>query len=128
MTQSNELKTNSMEGFSKTELNTLLSGLIEQLRSNTVMDEENNVFPTLSTLDFCDNWEVLMPLSLKYGAYVEPLAWERSNKKYRARHMAMDEEGRMARYGVKYMSDDNDPSRALVMTLIKILKNGRLSH
>tara|TARA_B100000809_G_scaffold261993_1_gene312004 strand:- start:1538 stop:1741 length:204 start_codon:yes stop_codon:yes gene_type:complete len=64
-----------------------------------------------------------MPLSLKLGAYVEPLAWERSPKKYRAKHMKLDKEGRMAQYGIKYKYDDDSPARALIMTLIKILES-----
>lgn len=116
-----------MENYSDSELNEQLSALKKSLKENSSKENAScvpshqDVEPT--SINFCDNWAVLMPLSLKYEAYVEPLAWERSNKKYRAKYMSMDKEGRMARYGIKYMSDDDDPARALVMTLIKILKS-----
>lgn len=110
----------SMEHYSNSELNEKLLAL-----KNSVIDNstKESVSDMLTHINFCDNWAELMPLSLKLGAYVEPLAWERSPKKYRAKHLKMDKEGRMAQYGIKYMSDDDDPARALVMTLIKILKS-----
>jgi hypothetical protein len=73
--------------------------------------------------DYTDNWEELMALSIEHGAFVSPLAWERSEKKYRAKYIAPNESGRMMTFGTKYMSDDDNPARALVMTLIKILRN-----
>ncbi|MBD77570.1 MAG: hypothetical protein CL840_01350 [Crocinitomicaceae bacterium] len=73
--------------------------------------------------DYTDNWEQLMELAIEHGAFVSPLAWERSEKRYRAQHIAPGEGGRMTIHGTKYMSDDDDPARALVMTLIKILRN-----
>jgi hypothetical protein len=121
------MRVDSMEKFSNSELNDQLSVLKKKLISdnnkenigNKLLDKQvENV-----TLNYCGNWDILMPLSLKFGAYVSPLAWERSIKKYRAKHIAMDENGRMATYGINYMSDDNDPARALVMTLIKIFKS-----
>ena len=121
------MQVDSMEGFSNSELNEQLS-LLERGLINR--DTQENVSDGLSSKEveaippnYCENWAVLMPLTLKFGAYVGPLAWERSIKKYRAKHKAMDEMERMATYGIKYMSDDNDPARALVMTLIKILKS-----
>jgi hypothetical protein len=113
----------SMENYSNLELNEKLSTL-NLLMNNSTIESASNI-PTL--VKFCDNWAELMPLSLKLGAYVNPLAWERSQKKYRAKHMKMDEEGRMAQYGTKYWSDDDDPARALVMTLIKILESTKKS-
>jgi len=109
----------SMENCSDLELNEKLSTL-NLLMNNSIIESASHI-PTLTK--FCDNWAELMPLSLKLGAYVSPLAWERSPKKYRAKHMKMDKEGRMAQYGTKYWSDDDNPARALVMTLIKILES-----
>jgi hypothetical protein len=73
--------------------------------------------------DYTDNWEQLMELSIEHGAFVSPLAWECSPKKYRAKYIALNESGSMMTFGIKYMSDDDDPARALVMTLIKILRS-----
>ncbi len=73
--------------------------------------------------DYTDNWEQLMALSIEHGAFVSPLAWERSPKKYRAKYIALNEFGKMMTFGTKYMSDDDDPARALAMTLIKILRS-----
>lgn len=112
------MQVDSMENLSNLELNNQLSSLAELLNPIKKKSSLGVILSDNLILNFCESWSILMPLSLKYGAYVEPLAWERSKKKYRAKYLALDENGRMARYGTKYMSDDNDPARALVMTLL----------
>lgn len=77
---------------------------------------------TSSVPDYCGDWNLLMPLSVKFGAFVTPLAWERSQYKYRAKRISLDSDGNMATWSMKLMSDDNDPARCLVSTLIKILR------
>lgn len=129
------MQPNDMERFSDLELNQELYFLLNleplMLRNNQnkKTDQDNALQKKENPpINFCEDWASLMPLSLKYGAYVEPLAWERSSKKFRAKHMRLSPNGRMANYGMKYKSDDDNPARALVMTLIKILKLKQLAE
>ena len=115
MPEKRVLRVNSLCGFSNAELNLQFHQLQHPLDDH---GGESGSIP----LDFCGDWSLIMPLSITLGAFVAPLAWERSDKKYRAKHVTLNEDGDMALYGTKYMSDDDDPARALVMTMIKILK------
>lgn len=72
--------------------------------------------------DYCDSWDEVMSIAIEYGVFVKPLAWERTGELYRASHIALDEEGVMTNFGTRFISDDEDPIKAIVMTLIKVLK------
>lgn len=73
-------------------------------------------------IDYCDSWEHLMPLAIENGVFVKPLAWERTGKLYRAYRMELDENFEMKNFGTKFISDDEDPERAIIKTLIKVLR------
>lgn len=98
--------------------------------TNESLDQElGKLLGDTELINYSASWALLMPVSIKYGAFVTPMAWEDSPKKYRAVHIALDNNGCMTGYGGRYESDDNDPARCLIMTLIKILKkNGSYSQ
>lgn len=125
------LPADSMSHWANSDLNQELAKLLGQF---LIFDDEcsseviDNVIYSINAdgirkachQNYLESWNILMPLSVKLGAFLTPLAWEFSPKKYRAKHIALSEDNSMAHYGSKYMSDDNDPARCLVMTLIKI--------
>ncbi|PSV00644.1 hypothetical protein [Photobacterium kishitanii] len=78
--------------------------------------------------NYIHDWDILTPLSLKFCVFLSPLAWERSPQKYRAKLITINKDGERKYHGMRYMSDDDDPSRCLVMTLIKVLKNFHPNH
>lgn len=126
------LSVDSLCHLNNAELNHKLAELMGEL-SSTCGKETTMVGDVLHILesdrsltachpDYCDDWNILMPLALEVGVYMAPLAWERSEKKYRAKHIAMNEEGFMAENSIKFMSDDNDPARCIAMNIIKVLE------
>lgn len=73
-------------------------------------------------IDYCDSWERLMPLAIENGVFFKPLAWERTGKLYRAYRMDLNENSEMTNFGTKFICDDENPERAVMQTLIKVLK------
>lgn len=130
---SKKLSVDAMENATDQELNQALAELLGEFRPIPEGHTSAVIGSTLYAVDpfrnlegchpdYTDNWSELMEWALEHGVYVSPLAWERSEKKYRAKHIAPDENGEMTSYGSAYTSDDDDPARAVVMTLIKVLK------
>lgn len=126
------LSVDSLCHLSNAELNHKLAELVGDMTSasgkeTTMIGDvlhiiESNRNLTACYPDYCDDWNILMPLALEVGVYMSPLAWERSAKKYRAKHIAMNEEGFMTENSIKFMSDDDDPARCIAMNIIKVLE------
>lgn len=71
--------------------------------------------------DYINDWSLLMELSLKYGVFLTPLDKNRSHHAYRAKHIKFDEDDELHFYS-KLSADSNEPQRAMIMSLIKVLE------
>ena len=119
------------ESKTNQELNQMLAELLGEFSPVPDGEESTIIGDVLHSIDnkrrlegrhpgYIDDWGTLMELALEHGAYLSPLAWERSEKRYRASHFAMLN-GEMCQFGTPYTSDDDCPGRAITMTLIKII-------
>lgn len=71
--------------------------------------------------NYCENWDVLMPLALEWGVYVLPTPkLDGVTYEYRSGYMPIKAEGVLAFKDPQLNTRGDDPARCLVMTLIKV--------
>lgn len=100
----------------------MLSDKFSYMKDHELNEHLASLIASDQVEDYCSNWNVTMPLAITFGAWVMPTAWERCSKKYCAQAIFI-RDGAMART-TKYTSYSDDPLRATVKCLIKILEAG----
>lgn len=96
----------------------------------TAVQLDTGALRWMKTLDYCNCYEDIMPVSLDVGVFVSPVYTEGRDVEYKAIHMKMHRRGDEAEPSMSLMGDKYDayastPQRALALACIKVLRESR---